>query len=131
MSPHLKEVVHKEEEDHMVRAATTELGFNPTQDSGNINKTQSMTTSSSKVLHEPKNQEGPRSQETMGGIGDQTRFDTIPETSYDPFRVGTPPKQGEDRDLTKELRILCTRLGAALVEQQIHIEHLQTSVATL
>ena len=131
MSPNLKEVVTKEMHDHMVRATTTASGLGPEQDSGNINKTQSMATSSPRVFHEPEVQEGPRRQETKGGFDDQTRSDTFPSTSNDPLRMGTPSKQGEDRELLNELKELCTRMGAALVMQQILIEHLQSSVSSL
>ena len=132
MSPHSQEVVYKELDDHLERAATTEVEFIPPQDSGNIDKTQSKATSSTKVSKEPEMHEGPWCQETTkGGDDDQTRSDTFPNISSDPFREGPPPKQGEDRNVTQELKTLCTRLSDALTIQQGQIETLQSSVATL
>ncbi|GJT96942.1 putative ribonuclease H-like domain-containing protein [Tanacetum coccineum] len=68
------EAVHKELGDRMERAATTASSFEAEQDSGNINRTQSMAT-----LNEPSplgtgSGSGPRCQDTiLGGVDAQTR----------------------------------------------------------
>ena len=131
MSPHLQKVVSKEQDDHVARASTTAFGFNPEQDSSNINKTRPTATSSTRVFIEPDVQEGPWCQETMGGLDAQTRSETFPNISYDPSKMGTPSKQGEDRYTSNELMALCTKLGDALLQHQQLIEHLQTAIAKL
>ncbi|GKD40491.1 uncharacterized mitochondrial protein-like protein [Tanacetum coccineum] len=70
------EVIHKELGDKMERAATTTSRLEAEQDSGNINRTQSMET-----LNEPSpwgtgSGSGPRCQDTiLGGVLAQTRFE--------------------------------------------------------
>ncbi|GKD66223.1 hypothetical protein Tco_1308331, partial [Tanacetum coccineum] len=63
------EVVNKEMDDSLVRAATTATSLDTEHDSGNIDKTQSKAT-----LNEPSSLgtssgSGPRRQETMGDTG--------------------------------------------------------------
>ncbi|GJY59884.1 putative ribonuclease H-like domain-containing protein [Tanacetum coccineum] len=71
------EVVHKELGDIMERAATTASSLEAEQDSGNINRTQSMAT-----LNEPRpwgtgSGSGARCQDTiLGGVDAQTKFET-------------------------------------------------------
>ena len=132
MSPHSQEVVTKEMDDHLERAATTVLDENPPQDSGNITKTQSKATSSTKVSKEPEMQEGPRCPETtLGGDDDQTRFDRSPIFSNDSPRMGTPSEGDEDRHLTKELKVLVQMLNKSIYFQHQQIMDLQFQVSTL
>ncbi|GKD92029.1 hypothetical protein Tco_1371866 [Tanacetum coccineum] len=79
------ETITKEREDKIERVATTTSSLEAEQDSGNINRTQSMTT-----LNEPSPQEigsgsGPRCQDTILGDAEaQTRFETTSKQSNDP-----------------------------------------------
>ncbi|GJZ22058.1 putative ribonuclease H-like domain-containing protein [Tanacetum coccineum] len=99
------ETVTKEREDRMERAATTASSLEAEQDSGNINRTQSMAT-----LNEPSPQgtgsgSGPRCQDTILGDAEaQTRFETASKQSNDPplSRVNTLGS-GEDVPKSKTL----------------------------
>nr|GEX19650.1 hypothetical protein [Tanacetum cinerariifolium] len=76
--------IYKEWEDRMERAATTASSLKAEQDSGNINRTQSMAT-----LNEPLPQgtglgSGPRCKVTiLGGAEAQTRFEAAFKQSND------------------------------------------------
>ncbi|GJX60866.1 hypothetical protein Tco_0292256 [Tanacetum coccineum] len=112
------ETVTKEREDRMERAATTASSLEAEQDSGNINRTQSMAT-----LNEPSPQgtgsgSGPRCQDTILGDAEaQTRFETASKQSNDPplSRVNTLGS-GEDRLKLKELMDLCTKLSDRVLD---------------
>ncbi|GKA93553.1 hypothetical protein Tco_0815539 [Tanacetum coccineum] len=112
------ETVTKEREDRMERAATTASSLEAEQDSGNINRTQSMAT-----LNEPSPQgtgsgSGPRCQDTILGDAEaQTRFETASKQSNDPplSRVNTLGS-GEDRLKLKELMDLCTKLSYRVLD---------------
>ncbi|GJR23014.1 ribonuclease H-like domain-containing protein [Tanacetum coccineum] len=111
------ETVTKEREDRMERAATTASSLEAEQDSGNINRTQSMAT-----LNEPSPQgtgsgSGPRCQDTILGGEVQTRFETASKQSNDPplSRVNTLGS-GEDRLKLNELMELCTKLSARVLD---------------
>ncbi|GKD96233.1 hypothetical protein Tco_1380130, partial [Tanacetum coccineum] len=106
------ETVTKERGDRMERAATTASSLEAKQDSGNINRTQSMAT-----LNEPCPQRiglgsGPTFQDTiLGDAKSQTGFETASKQSNDltPLRVNTLGS-GEDRLKLKELMDLYTKL---------------------
>ncbi|GKD87994.1 putative ribonuclease H-like domain-containing protein [Tanacetum coccineum] len=70
-------VVHKELGDRMERAATTASSLEAEQDSGNINRTQSMATLNESFPQGTNSDSGPRCQDTiLGGVDAQTRFET-------------------------------------------------------
>ncbi|GJT60747.1 putative ribonuclease H-like domain-containing protein [Tanacetum coccineum] len=112
------ETVTKEREDIMERAATTASSLEAEQDSGNINRTQSMAT-----LNEPSPQgtssgSGLRCQDTiLGGAEVQTRFETASKQSNEPslLRANTLGS-GEDRLKLNKLMELCTKLFARVLD---------------
>ncbi|GKC46879.1 hypothetical protein Tco_1064601 [Tanacetum coccineum] len=139
------ETVTKEREERMQRAATTASSLEAKQDSGNINRTQSMAT-----LNKPSPQgtgsgSGPRvldletiktaqakeianlkkrvkklerCQDTILGDAEaQTRFETVSKQSNDPplSRVNTL-RNGEDRLKLKELMDLYTKLSDRVLD---------------
>ncbi|GKB22510.1 hypothetical protein Tco_0861911, partial [Tanacetum coccineum] len=62
------ETVYKEWEDRMKRAATTTSSLEAEQDSGNINRTQSMTTLNESLPQRTGSSSGPRCQYTILGV---------------------------------------------------------------
>ncbi|GKA66831.1 hypothetical protein Tco_0766639 [Tanacetum coccineum] len=69
------ETVYKEWEDRMERAATTASSLDAEQDSGNINRTQSMATLNESFPQGTDSGSGPRCQDTiLGGADAQNRF---------------------------------------------------------
>ncbi|GJU53982.1 hypothetical protein Tco_1227696 [Tanacetum coccineum] len=112
------ETVTKKREDRMEMDATTAFSLEAEQDSGNINRTQSMAT-----LNEPSPQgtssgSGPRCQDTiLGDAGAQTRFETASKQSNDPplSRVNIL-RSGEDRLKLKELIDLYTKLSDRVLD---------------
>ncbi|GJV14900.1 hypothetical protein Tco_1360223 [Tanacetum coccineum] len=113
--------VYKEREDRMERTATTASSLEAEQDSGNINRTQSIAT-----LNEPSPQgtgsgSGPRCQDTILGDAEaQTRFETASKQSNDPplSRVNTLGS-GEDRLQLKEFMDLCIKLSNRVLNLEI------------
>ncbi|GJT17368.1 putative ribonuclease H-like domain-containing protein [Tanacetum coccineum] len=104
------ETVYKEWEDRMERAATTASSLEAEQDSGNINRTQSMATLNEPLPQGTSSGSGPRCQVTiLGGAEAQTRFESAFKQSNDPplSRVNTL-RSGEDNMKLKELMKLCT-----------------------
>ncbi|GKC11153.1 hypothetical protein Tco_1007935 [Tanacetum coccineum] len=107
------ETVYKEWEDRMKRASTTASSLEAEQDSGNINRTQSMAT-----LNKPSPLgtglgSGPRCQDTiLEGAKAQTRFEDASKQSNDPplSRVNTL-RSGEDNMKLKELMEHYTQLS--------------------
>ncbi|GKA76394.1 hypothetical protein Tco_0782855 [Tanacetum coccineum] len=86
------ETVIKEWEDRMERAATTASSLEVEHDSGNINRTQSMTTLNESFPQGTDSGSGPRCQDTiLGGSEAQTRFEAAFKQSNDPplSRVNT------------------------------------------
>ncbi|GJU57800.1 hypothetical protein Tco_1235566 [Tanacetum coccineum] len=72
----IDETVIKEWEDIMERAATTVSSLEAEQDSGNINRTQSMATLNESFPQGANSGSGPRCQDTIfGGAEAQTRFE--------------------------------------------------------
>ncbi|GJR24045.1 hypothetical protein Tco_0972572 [Tanacetum coccineum] len=122
---HKYETVHEERGDSVERAATTAASLDAEQDSGNINRTQSMTT-----LHEPIPQgtgsgSGPRRQDTvLGDRPTQTRFERLSKQSNDPplSRVNIL-RSGEDRMKLNELMKIYIRL----FERVLALENLKTA----
>ncbi|GJR58130.1 hypothetical protein Tco_1500292 [Tanacetum coccineum] len=62
------ETIIKELEDKMERAATTASSLEAEQDSGNINRTQSMATLNESFPQETDSGSGPRCQDTVLGV---------------------------------------------------------------
>ncbi|GKA34997.1 hypothetical protein Tco_0721426 [Tanacetum coccineum] len=82
------EVVYKEMDDSLVRAATTASSLEAEQDSSNINKTQSKATLNEPSSPRTSSSRGPRCQETMGDTIAQTRFENVSKTSNDSLLTG-------------------------------------------
>nr|GEV02433.1 hypothetical protein [Tanacetum cinerariifolium] len=126
------EVVHKEKDDSLVRAATT-ASLDAQQDSSNITKTQSKAT-----LNEPTPQgEGsgsiPRHQETIGVGSREDMMEheieltyRVPQTPYDsPLSRGHTPRSDEGRMTLEELTDLCT----TLLQKVFTLENVKTAQA--
>ncbi|GKC25352.1 hypothetical protein Tco_1027502 [Tanacetum coccineum] len=99
------ETVIKEWEDRMERAATTASSLEAEQDSGNINRTQSMAILNESLPQGTGSGSGPRCQDTiLGGAEAQIRFEAASKQSNDPplSRVNTLGS-GEDSMKLKEL----------------------------
>ncbi|GJR67796.1 ribonuclease H-like domain-containing protein, partial [Tanacetum coccineum] len=106
------ETVIKEWEDRMEKAATTASSLEAEQDSGNINRTQSMATLNESFPQGTDSGCGPRCQDTiLGGAEAQIRFEALSKQSNDPSlsRVNTY-RSGEDNMKLKELMEFCTKL---------------------
>ena len=106
-----KEVIYKEQDDHLVRAQTTVDTHSIPQDSMDINKTQSKAT-----LGE-QSPEGPRCQETTGEGAASARQGTLSKRSHDSPRVGKTPKGDEDRYTYEELMDTCANIAADVATQ--------------
>ncbi|GKB88544.1 putative ribonuclease H-like domain-containing protein [Tanacetum coccineum] len=109
----IDETVIKEWEDRMERAATTASSLEAEQDSGNINRTQSMATLNESFPQGTNSGSGPRCQDTiLGGAEAQIRFEAASKQSNDPplSRVNTLGS-GEDSMKLKELMEFCTKLS--------------------
>ncbi|GJU86389.1 putative ribonuclease H-like domain-containing protein [Tanacetum coccineum] len=106
------ETVIKEWEDRMKRADTTASSLEAKQDSGNINRTQSIATLNKSFPQGTNLGSGPRCQDTIfGGAEAQIRFEAASKQSNDPplSRVNTLGS-GEDIMKLKELMEFCTKL---------------------
>ncbi|GKB43055.1 hypothetical protein Tco_0887997 [Tanacetum coccineum] len=127
------ETLTKEREDRIERAVTTASSLEVEQDSGNINRTQSMAT-----LNEPSPQgtgsgSGPRCQDTILGDAEaQTRFETASKQSNDPplLRVNTLGS-GEDRLKLMELMDLCTKLSDRVLDLETTKTAQEKEIASL
>ncbi|GJR59683.1 putative ribonuclease H-like domain-containing protein [Tanacetum coccineum] len=98
------ETVYKEWEDRMERAATTASSLEAEQDSGNINRTQSMATLNESFPQGTDSGSGPRCQVTiLGGAEAQTRFEAASKQSNDPplSRVNTLGSGEDKRELVR------------------------------
>ncbi|GJT87013.1 putative ribonuclease H-like domain-containing protein [Tanacetum coccineum] len=107
------ETVYKEWEDRMERAATTASSLEAEQDSGNINRNQSMATLNESFPQGTDLGSGPRCQVTiLGGVEAQTMFEAASKQSNDPplSRVNTLGN-GDDIMKLNELMELCTKLS--------------------
>ncbi|GJR52491.1 hypothetical protein Tco_1403012 [Tanacetum coccineum] len=106
------ETVIKKWEDRMERAVTTASSLEAKQDSGNINRNQSIATLNESFPQGTDSSSGPRYQDTtLEGVEAQIRFKTASKQSNDPplSRVNTLGS-GEDNMKLKELMDLCTKL---------------------
>ncbi|GJR98512.1 putative ribonuclease H-like domain-containing protein [Tanacetum coccineum] len=101
------ETIIKEWEDRMERAATTASSLEAEQDSGNINRTQSMVTLNESFPQGTGSGSGPNCQ----GAEAQIRIEAASKQSNDPplSRVNTLGSR-EDNIKLKELMDLCTKL---------------------
>ncbi|GKC59747.1 hypothetical protein Tco_1087345 [Tanacetum coccineum] len=105
------EVVYKERDDKLVRAATTASILEAEQDSGNITKTRSKVTPNEPGSQGTSSGGGPRRQKTMGDTLAQTWFKNVSKTSNDSLLTGVnTPRSDEDSLKLKELMELCTNL---------------------
>ncbi|GJW27314.1 hypothetical protein Tco_0041125 [Tanacetum coccineum] len=102
----------------MERAATTASSLEAEQDSGNINRTQSMATLNESSPQGTGSGSGPRCKDTiLGGAKAQTRFEAASKQSNDPplSRVNTLGS-GEDSMKLKELMEICTKLSEFTID---------------
>ncbi|GJV80207.1 putative ribonuclease H-like domain-containing protein [Tanacetum coccineum] len=114
------ETVYKEWEDRMERAATTASSLEAEQDSGNINRTQSMATLNESFPQGTDSGSGPRCQDTiLGGAEAQIRFEAASKQSNDPpllkFNI---LGSREDNMKLKELMELCTKLSERILDNK-------------
>ncbi|GKD94837.1 hypothetical protein Tco_1374674 [Tanacetum coccineum] len=112
------ETVIKEWKDRMERVATTASSLEAEQDSGNINRTQSMATLNESFPQGTDLGSGPRCQDTiLRGAKAQIRFETASKQSNDPplSRVNTLGS-GEDNMKLKELMEFCTKLSVRALD---------------
>ncbi|GJV40796.1 putative ribonuclease H-like domain-containing protein [Tanacetum coccineum] len=111
------EVVYKELDDNLVRAATIASSLEAEQDSGNIIKTQSKATPNESSSLGTTSGGGPRRQDTMGDTIAQTRFENVSKLSNDPLLArGNTLRSGEDSLKLKELMELCTNLQTRVLD---------------
>ncbi|GJV64205.1 putative ribonuclease H-like domain-containing protein [Tanacetum coccineum] len=112
------ETIIKEWEDKMERAATTASSLEAEQDSGNINRTQSMATLNESFPQGTDSGSGPRCQDTILGV-QKLKFDLRLHLnkSYDPplSRVNTLGSR-EDNMKLKELMEFCTKLSVRALD---------------
>ncbi|GJS70756.1 putative ribonuclease H-like domain-containing protein [Tanacetum coccineum] len=99
-------------DDKMERVATTDSSLEADQDSGNINRTQSMATLNDSFPQETDSGSGPKCQDTiLGGAKAKIRFEAASKLSNDPhlLRVNTL-RSREDNMKLKELMEFCNKL---------------------
>ncbi|GKF61619.1 hypothetical protein Tco_0181673, partial [Tanacetum coccineum] len=114
------ETVYKEWEDRMERAATTASSLEVEQDSGNINRTRSISTLNESFPQGTDSGGGPKCQDTIfGGVKAQIRFEAASKQSNDPplsrvNRLGS----GEDNMKLKELMELYTKLSEWILDNK-------------
>ncbi|GJV02048.1 hypothetical protein Tco_1335617 [Tanacetum coccineum] len=116
----VNETVYKEWEDIIERAATTASSLEAEQDSGNINRTQSMITLNESFPQGSDLGSGPRCQDTiLRGAEAQIRFDSASKQSNNPplLRVNTLGSE-EDNMKLKELMELCTKLSERILDNK-------------
>ncbi|GKA18119.1 hypothetical protein Tco_0697956 [Tanacetum coccineum] len=114
------ETVYKEWENRMERAGTIASSLKAEQNSGNINRTQSMATLNESLPQGTDSGSGPRFQVTiLGGAKAQTRFEAASKQSNDPplSRVNTLGS-GEDSVKLKELMELCIKLSERILDNK-------------
>ncbi|GJT95577.1 putative ribonuclease H-like domain-containing protein [Tanacetum coccineum] len=92
------EAVYIEEDDRVVRAATTASSLKAEQESGNIHKTRPTATLNESSPQGLGSGSGLRRQDTtLGGADAQTRFETASKKSYNPpLSEGNTSRSGED-----------------------------------
>ncbi|GJT60394.1 hypothetical protein Tco_1003927, partial [Tanacetum coccineum] len=101
------EVVYKELDDSLVRAATTASSLEAEQDSGNIIKTRSKATPNEAGSQGTTSGGGPKRQDTIGDTIAQTRFDNVSKLSNDPLlaRESSGDEESLGEDASKRGRI--------------------------
>ncbi|GKE06232.1 hypothetical protein Tco_1398250, partial [Tanacetum coccineum] len=107
------ETVIKEWEDRMEKAATTASSLEAEQDSGNINRTQSMAILNESFPQGTDSGSGPKCQDIiLRGVEAQIRFKAASKQSNNPplSRVNTL-RSGEDNMKLKELMEFCIKLS--------------------
>nr|GFB10933.1 hypothetical protein [Tanacetum cinerariifolium] len=99
------ESIYKEWEDRIERAVTTASSLEAKQDSGNINRTQSMATINEPFPHGTGLGSVPRCQVTiLGGAEAQTRFEAASKQTNDlPLSRGHTLRSGEDSIKVKQI----------------------------
>jgi hypothetical protein len=104
------------ESDMLARAATTVSSLAAAQDSGNIIKTRTKTTSNEESSSGTDSGEGPSHMETMGGSDVHPRGETELNFSSDPpLGLGNTSRSGEDSmQLLNELKDTCAKLSAQI-----------------
>ncbi|GJX51465.1 putative ribonuclease H-like domain-containing protein [Tanacetum coccineum] len=113
-----EQTVIKEWEDRMERAATTASSLVAEQDSGNINRTQSMATLNEPFPRGTDLGSGPRCQDTiLRGAEAQIRFEVASKQSNDLplLRVNTL-RSREDSMKLKELMEFCTNISVRALD---------------
>ncbi|GJZ69456.1 hypothetical protein Tco_0633006 [Tanacetum coccineum] len=111
----------------MERAVTTASSLEAEQDSGNINRTQSMATLNESFPQGTNSGSGPRCQDTiLGGAEAQIRFEAASKQSNDLTlsRINTLVS-GEDNMKLKELMDICAKLS----DRVLALENTNTSQA--
>ncbi|GJZ69455.1 hypothetical protein Tco_0633005 [Tanacetum coccineum] len=119
------ETVYEERGDSVERAATTAASLDAEQDSGNIIRTQSMTTRNEPIPQGTGSGSGPKRQDTiLGDMSAQTRFERLSKQSNDPSlsRVNTLGSR-EDSMKLNELMEIYTRLS----ERVLALENIKTA----
>ncbi|GJR52282.1 hypothetical protein Tco_1402803 [Tanacetum coccineum] len=114
----LNEIVIKELEDRMERAATISSSLEAEQDNGNINRTQSIATLNESLPQGTSSGSGPRYLDTiLEGVEAQIRFEAASKQSNDPplSRVNTLGS-GEDNMKLKDLMEFCTKLSVRALD---------------
>ncbi|GKE41897.1 putative ribonuclease H-like domain-containing protein, partial [Tanacetum coccineum] len=134
------ETVIQEWEDRMERVATTASSLEVEHDSGNINRTESMTTLNESFPQGTDSGSGPRCQDTILGVKEaQTRFEAASKQSNDLplLRVNTLGSGEDNMKLTK-LMDLYTQLQSRFLalestksNQALEIESLKRRVKSL
>ncbi|GJT68050.1 hypothetical protein Tco_1019530 [Tanacetum coccineum] len=126
------EVVNKEMDDNLERAATTATGLEAEQDNGNIDKTQSKATFNEPSSSGTSSGSGPKRQETMGDTIAQTRSENASKLSNDPLLArGNTLQSGEDRLKLEELMALCTTLQSRVLALETTKTTQATEIASL
>ncbi|GJS80973.1 putative ribonuclease H-like domain-containing protein [Tanacetum coccineum] len=107
------ETVYKKWEDRMERSATIASSLEAEQDSGNINKNQSMATLNEPSPYGTGSGSGPRCQDTiLGGAEAQSRFEAASKQSNDlPLSRVNILESGEDNMKLIEFMEHCTTLS--------------------
>ncbi|GKE80248.1 hypothetical protein Tco_1550248 [Tanacetum coccineum] len=102
----------------MEKAATTASSLKVEQESGNINRTQSMATLNESLPRGTGSGSSPRCQDTiLGGTEAQIRFEAASKQSNDqPLSRVNTLGSGEDNMKLKELMELCAKLNDRVLD---------------
>nr|GEX67096.1 reverse transcriptase [Tanacetum cinerariifolium] len=117
--------------DSLVRATTTASSLEAEQDSGNIDKIQTKTTS-----NEPSSQgtslgDGPKRQDTMGDTSAHTRYKRVSKVSSDSLLTGVnTPRSDEDSLKHIKLMKICTTLQKKVFDLEDELKKTKTAQQT-